>query len=157
MEQQIRAVAAATGRGITQFINDQQIRAIQLSQQSVDLVRLLTRFLQVHLSDGCEEADFVSLSAHGHSQRRRQVCRAGPAGTDEQVVLAPVEMIAIDELQTQWLVDVEAGREVELIEQRGGGEIGRFEPPLAGLVCSFDQLQLAELQEIRQTIDIVRG
>ena len=39
------------------------------------------------------------MSARGHSQRRRQVCLAGPAGTDEQDVLTPVEILAFDELQ----------------------------------------------------------
>lgn len=63
LEQQFRA--AATEREITQFINDQQIRAVQLSQQAVDLVRLLFRFEQVHQSGGCEEADAVSLAARG--------------------------------------------------------------------------------------------
>ena len=53
---------AATERQISEFIHDQQIGAIQLSQKAIEQVRLLLLFEQVHESRGREEADRVSLA-----------------------------------------------------------------------------------------------
>lgn len=54
--------SAATKRQVTQFVHDQQISAIQLSQKAVEQVRLLLLFEQVDESCSREEADLVSLA-----------------------------------------------------------------------------------------------
>ena len=54
--------SAATERQISEFIHDQQIRAIQLSQKAIEQIRLLLLFEQVYESRGREEADRVSLA-----------------------------------------------------------------------------------------------
>ena len=66
LKQQLRT--AATERQITQFIHDQQIGAIQLSQKAIQQVRLLLFFEQVHESRGRVEADLVSLATCGSGQ-----------------------------------------------------------------------------------------
>ena len=60
LKQQLRTAAAE--RQVSQFIHDQQIRAVQLRQISIKQVRLLLLFEQIHQSCGGEEADRVSLA-----------------------------------------------------------------------------------------------
>jgi hypothetical protein len=81
---------------------------------------------------------------------------ARPAGADEQDVLALVEILTFDQLQKQWPMDARAGLDVELIEQLLRGETGHLQSPFGCLAFSLDQLQLAELQQKRQVIGIVR-
>ncbi len=57
--------AAAAERQVSEFIHDQQIRAIQLRQKTIEQVRLLLLFEQVHQSRGGEEADRVTLATRG--------------------------------------------------------------------------------------------
>lgn len=59
---------AATERQISQFIHDQQIRAIQLRQISIEQVRLLLLFEQIHQSGSGEKADRVSLPTRSGGQ-----------------------------------------------------------------------------------------
>ena len=60
LKQQLCTTAAE--RQVSEFIHDQQIRAIQLRQKAIEQVRLLLLFEQVHQSSGGEETDRVSLS-----------------------------------------------------------------------------------------------
>ena len=60
LKQQLRT--AATERQVSQFIHDQQIRAVQLRQISIKQVRLLLLFEQIHQSGSSEETDRVSLA-----------------------------------------------------------------------------------------------
>ena len=66
LEQQL--CSAATERQVTQFIHDQQISAIQLSQKTIQQVRLLLLFEQVHESRSREETDRVSLATRSSSE-----------------------------------------------------------------------------------------
>lgn len=60
LKQQFRA--APTERQVPQFVHDQQIRAIQLRQISIQQIRLLLLFEQIHQSRRREESYRVSLS-----------------------------------------------------------------------------------------------
>ncbi len=66
LKQQLRTAAAE--RQITEFIHDQQIRAIQLRQISIKQIRLLLLFEQIHQSRSREESHRVALTTRSGSQ-----------------------------------------------------------------------------------------
>lgn len=59
---------AATERQVAQLIHDQQISAIQLSEKTVEQVRLLLLFEQIDESRSREEADLVPLATRSGGQ-----------------------------------------------------------------------------------------
>ena len=97
VEQEFRPGLA--GRNVAQFVQDQQVQLAQLLPQPQELTFLFGFQQQGDQLGDAEEADLAALSAGGHAQRRGQVRLARPAGTDEQNVLALVEVLALDEFQ----------------------------------------------------------
>jgi hypothetical protein len=140
--------AAAAEREIPEFIAEEQVQLVELTQESVELVLLLGLLQTRDEVSGGEEAYAAAVPAGGQAQGDGQVCLAAAGIPDQAGIEMLFDPLAAGQFEDLLLVQTRQGGEVVGVEVLVYGEAGGVDAGLQGIGGASGYLQFRQPQEI---------
>ena len=144
-------------RDVAQFVADQQVEFVELSQQFVELVRLLRSLQLGHQVRRRVELHALSHATCRETKRDRQMCLPGSGLADEAGIEVLVDPLATREFKHLLLRHVRDRREVVRVEIFVQRECRAADPGLQRVRTPCRDFQLGQPQQVLLVVLVAGG